>query len=105
MLSFLDENQALPYVPAAFFLHFGAPYSLGRGAVDKHLEYFRYTGMDFLKIQYEKSFPRLPNITKPEDRAKMPRYGRDFYDEQLRVVGELVQAAKKAALVIVTLYS
>jgi len=107
MLSLLDENQnqALPYVPAAFFLHFGAPYLLGRAAVDKHLEYFHATGMDFVKIQYEKSFPQLPDIVKPEDWAKMPLYGRDFYEEQLEVVAGLIAAAKKDALVIVTLYS
>jgi uroporphyrinogen decarboxylase len=105
MLSLLDEKRALPYVPAAFFLHFGAQFHMGRAAVEKHMEYFHYTGMDFVKIQYEKSFPRLPDITKPEAWSKMPLYGRDFYDEQLQVVGDLVQAAKKEALVIVTLYS
>src|SRR5215216_3932646 len=105
MLSLLDETTVSSYVPAAFFLHFGAPYLTGRAAVDKHLEYFDYTGMDFVKIQYEKSFPKLPEIAKPEDWSKMPLYGRDFYDEQLQVVEGLVQAAKKDALVIITLYS
>ncbi len=105
MLSLLDENTVLPYTPAAFFLHFGAQYHTGRAAVDRHLEYFRSTGMDFVKIQYEKSFPQRPDLVKPEDWSKMPLYGRDFYGEQLQVIAGLVQAAKKDALVIVTLYS
>jgi uroporphyrinogen decarboxylase len=105
MLSLLDETTVSSYVTAAFFLHFGPPYLTGRAAVDKHLEYFKYTGMDFVKIQYEKSFPQRPEISKPEDWSKMPLYGRDFYDEQLQVVEGLVKAAKKDALVIITLYS
>ena len=105
MLGLLDETGDASYVPAAFFLHFGAQYHTGRAAIEKHLEYFKYTGMDFVKIQYEKSFPHIAEIVKPSDWAKMPRYGRDFYEEQLQVIGGLVEAAKKDALVIVTLYS
>ncbi len=105
MLSLLDENAISSYTPAAFFLHFGADYHTGRAAVEKHLEYFRYTDMDFVKIQYEKSFPQRPEIAQPKDWAHMPFYERNFYEEQLQVIAGLVQAAKKDALVIVTLYS
>ena len=38
-------------VPAAFFLHFDQAYHRGRAAVDKHLEFFRATGMDIVKSQ------------------------------------------------------
>jgi uroporphyrinogen decarboxylase len=105
VLSLLDPTQKPPYTPAAFFLHFDPAYHKGQAAVDKHLEYFHYTGMDFVKIQYEQKFPLLPFIQKPADWAKMPFYGPDFYEEQLRVVKGLVDAAKKDALVILTLYS
>ena len=50
-------------------------------AVDKHLEYFRYTGMDFVKIQYENKFPHRPEIVNPEDWAGMPRYDKSFYED------------------------
>ena len=43
MFSLLEEGQQTPYMPAAFFLHFAPEFHEGQAAVDKHLEYFRYT--------------------------------------------------------------
>ncbi|MEA4906833.1 MAG: uroporphyrinogen decarboxylase family protein [Anaerolineaceae bacterium] len=105
VLSLLDPGSQPEKTPAAFFLHFDPIYHRGQGAVDKHLEYFRYTDMDFVKIQYERNFPHLPEIQQPEDWAKMPFYGLDFYADQLGVVEGLVKAAKREALVLITLYS
>ena len=105
LLSLLDNDQKPAYIPAAFFLHFDPAYRRGQPAVDKHLEYFHYTGMDFVKIQFEHPFPPLPSIQQPQDWAKAPLYKEDFFEEPLRVVDGLVKAAKKEALVVMTLYS
>lgn len=105
VLNLLETRTAPEYIPAAFFLHFDPTCHIGQAAVDKHLEFFRYTGMDFVKIQYERKFPHIPEIKTPDDWAKMPEYPLDFYAEPLRVVEGLVKAAKKDALVILTLYS
>jgi uroporphyrinogen decarboxylase len=105
VLNLLTSEGHPGYVPAAFFMHFGAAYREGQAAVDRHLAYFRHTGMDFVKIQYEYAFPRLPEIRRPQDWANMPLYGDDFYAAPLKVVEGLVQAAKREALVLVTLYS
>jgi uroporphyrinogen decarboxylase len=105
VLSLLDASQDQEYTPAAFFLHFDPSCHRGQAAVDKHIEYFHYTGMDVVKIQYEHTFPHLPQIARPDDWAWMPLYDRDFYAEQLAVVEGLVEAAKHEAPVIVTLYS
>ena len=105
ILSLSNANAALPYIPAAFFLHFPAEYHAGQAAVEKHLEYFRATDMDFIKIQYERTFPPIPAIRTPEDWAQMPYYGRDFFAGQLDAVEGLVKAAGKEAVVIQTLYS
>jgi uroporphyrinogen decarboxylase len=49
----LTAGQPQPgYTPAAFFMHFDPTYHQGQAAIDKHLEFFRYTGMDFVKIQH-----------------------------------------------------
>lgn len=93
------------YVPAAFFLHFDPEFHYGLKAVEKHLQYFRHTGMDFVKIQYEKTFPVERDIRRPGDWQKLPRHGEDFYAEPLSVVEGLVKAAKDEALILVTLYS
>ncbi len=105
VLSILDTAKPQETIPAGFFIHFGEDYHRGPEAVDKHLEFFRYTGMDFVKIQYESEFPPIPDIQKPEDWAKMPLYRKDFYQDPLDVAAGLIKAAKKEALVIMTLYS
>ena len=105
ILGLADAKQALPYVPAAFFLHFPPAFHAGQAAVDQHLEYYRHTGMDFVKIQYERTFPTLPQIQTPDDWSRMPFYGRDFFEGQLAAVKGLVQAVGREAVVVMTLYS
>jgi hypothetical protein len=70
VLNLLDEGASTSYIPAGFFIHFDERYHRGQSAIDKHLEYFRYTGMDFVKIQYENRFPDRSEITKPADWAQ-----------------------------------
>lgn len=106
LLNMLDPNAQPETIPAAFFLHFDPAYHLGQAAVDKHLEYFHYTEMDFVKIQLELPFPAQPQIQKPEDwKTKLPFFGIDRYEPMLKVVEGLVKAAKKEALIVLTLYS
>jgi uroporphyrinogen decarboxylase len=105
VLALLDTRVRQPYIPAAFFIHFDPAYHFGPPAVQKHLEYVRATGMDFVKIQYERAFPPIPDIRRPADWAKMPSYPVAFYEPMLAAVDGLVKAAKKDALVLMTLYS
>jgi uroporphyrinogen decarboxylase len=105
VLSVIDTGNNPNYIPAAFFLHFDPQYHRGQAAVERHLEYFHYTNMDFVKIQYEHGYPRNPAIQHPRDWANVPFYNLDFYEEPLRVVEGLVNAARHEALVVLTLYS
>ena len=65
VLSLLDSDSSSPTIPAGFFIHFDPKFHRGQAAIQKHLEYFRFTGMDFVKIQYENRFPVLSEITRP----------------------------------------
>lgn len=105
MSSWLEGHGPAGYAPAAFFLHFDPAFHRGQPAVDKHLEYFRQTDMDFVKIQFELPFPVRAEIVRPADWRKMPLYREDFYAPQLDVVKGLVKAAKKDALIVMTVYS
>jgi uroporphyrinogen decarboxylase len=105
LFSVIDPKAKPIAVPAAFFLHFDPAYHLGQSAVDKHLEYFRYTDMDLVKIQFELPFPRQAKIQKPVDWATLPFFGLDHYEPMLKVVEGLVSAARREAPVILTLYS
>jgi uroporphyrinogen decarboxylase len=93
------------YVPAAFFLHFDPAFHRGQAAIDQHLAFFRATGMDFVKIQYEQTLPPAAPIRTPADWAHAPRYDQAFYQDSIQVVAGLAKAAKPEALVIMTLYS
>jgi len=105
VLSLLDKGVSTPYIPAGFFIHFDESHHRGQAAIDKHLGYFRYTDMDFVKIQYENRFPDRPEITKPADWARMPCYGFGFYEDQINIAKGLIEAVGKEALVVMTLYS
>jgi uroporphyrinogen decarboxylase len=105
VLDVLDVNSPQTYIPAGFFLHFGPQFQRGQAAVEKHLEFFNFTGMDFVKIQYEHVFPKIVDLVRPDDWNKLPEFGEEFFQEPLEVVRGLVKAAGQEALVIVTLYS
>lgn len=105
LLSLLEPASRPEYVPAAFFLHFDPDHHYGQPAVDRHLEFFHATGMSFVKVQYEYHLPPAPYVHKPEDWARVPYCGAEFYEEPLRVVEGLVKAAKSEAVVVMTLYS
>lgn len=104
VLSVLD-NAKQDYIPAGFFIHFDKHHHRGQAAIAKHLEYYRYTDMDFVKIQFETVFPVSANIKRPGDWVNIPFYKEDFYEDQLAIVKGLVKEAKSEALVLVTLYS
>jgi len=103
----LASDGRLPddYLPAAFFLHFPEDCHTGRAAVEKHVEYFRATGNDIAKIQYEHKYPLLDSIRRSHDWTNMPCYGEEFYADQLDVVEGVVRELGQEAVVIVTLYS
>jgi uroporphyrinogen decarboxylase len=105
MLSLIQGAASPAYIPAAFFLHFDNAYHQGGAAIEKHLEFFRATGMDFVKIQYEQPFPASAPLRKPEDWAHAPRCSEEFFEAPIRVVEGLVKTARSEALVIMTLYS
>jgi uroporphyrinogen decarboxylase len=105
LLNLINGEPARDYVPAAFFLHFDPAHHRGQAAIDKHLEFFRHTGMDFVKIQYEQALSSSPRIRKPEDWYLAPLVPEGFFRPTVQVVEGLVKAAGAEALVIVTLYS
>jgi uroporphyrinogen decarboxylase len=101
---YLSGDAADGYVPAGFFLHFGEDYKCGQAAIQRHKEFFEFTGMDFVKIQFELPFPRR-EIESCSDYLRLPSLPLEYYRPQLDVVKGLVAALKSEALVILTLYS
>jgi len=104
ILNMLNDT-APSYIPAAFFMHFRPNHLEGQPAIDRHLEYFKATNMDMLKIQFEQILPPTITLTKPEDWANIPPCPADFFEPTLHIVRELIEAAKDEAPIIMTLYS
>ncbi|MDR1384725.1 MAG: hypothetical protein LBJ67_12905 [Planctomycetaceae bacterium] len=101
LLSVLDQSKPNKYVPAAFFMHF--PEKFGEAAAKRHIDYFRATNMDIVKVQYEIFLPYL-NFQKPEDWEKTPVYDTDFFEPVLSVIEYLAKELKREALIIPTVY-
>ena len=104
VLSALDMSKANKYIPAAFFMHFGRQYNFGQEAVNRHLEYFRATDMDFVKIQYELGMPRI-ELQSPSDWDNIPVYKKDFFEPVLSIIAGIAKEIKSEALIIPTVYS
>ena len=108
ILNLIAGKAPAGYTPAAFFLHFGPEYHAGQAAIDRHLEFFQHTGMDFVKIQYEQGMSRAP-VTSPADWARAPRLTASDFAPTVAVVRGLVEAAgadaDREAVVVLTLYS
>ncbi|HSG43811.1 MAG TPA: uroporphyrinogen decarboxylase family protein [Anaerolineales bacterium] len=105
ILNLISGTEEPQYIPAAFFMHFRPDHIEGQPAIDRHLEFFKATGMDLFKIQYEQVLPPTITISKPEDWANVPPCPVDFFEPTLHIVRELVKAVKSEALIIMTLYS
>jgi len=105
LLAWLDGETDPSYTPAAFFLHFPPEYKNGEAAANKHMEFFRQTDMDFVKIQFEQTYQRQQFLQKPADWQKLSLQKIDFYEPLMVTVRELVKTAKPDALVLMTLYS
>jgi uroporphyrinogen decarboxylase len=105
ILRLIQDGTVPETVPAVFFMHFDPAHQRGRGAIEKHLEFFHATGMDFVKIQYENPQPAAAPMLAPQDWARSPLYPAEFFEAPVEVARGLVEAARGEALVIMTLYS
>jgi uroporphyrinogen decarboxylase len=103
MQEVLNMEAKPGYVPAAFFMHFGVK---GDAAVKAHLDHFRGTGMDFVKIQLDEQTLTAPvPIKTPEDWSKFPVLAEKWWEPSLYLLKSLIREAKSEALIIQTLFS
>ena len=58
------NNKPVDKVPAGFWFHFPEDMDIGQGCVDAHLEYYRSSDTDFMKIMCDGYFD-YPNEIIP----------------------------------------
>lgn len=66
------NGKEVDHVPAGFWFHFGGDEAMGDACVQAHLNYYRETDLDFVKIMCDGYFPfPLPEISSPGDWGKV----------------------------------
>lgn len=99
-------GEEVDRVPAGFWFHFPADSAHGRASVEAHLDYYRASGVDFVKIMNEHPYESRVRIEEPADWARVEPapLSAPFYQEQLAEVRAIVEALDGEALAIVTLF-
>jgi uroporphyrinogen decarboxylase len=70
MLRLIDGEQPDGYTPPPSSSTLAPEYHEGQAAIDRHLQFFRHTGMDFVKIQYEQGMAEFAINSPPTGRMR-----------------------------------
>ena len=96
-------------IPAGFWTHFPAAASTGRAMADAHLDFYRRSGVDFIKVMNDNPYRLvgLDRIDRPSDWLRLrpePRgsQGRLAYLDGVKAI---LDAVGHEALVIVTVFN
>lgn len=94
------RREDVDRVPACFSLHFPRSQAFGDAAVRAHLDFYRETDVDILKIMNENLVPLIGEMNSPADWKKVPAYNRRsrFMEDQLDLVKRLRDAEPDAYL-------
>ncbi|MDD3213170.1 MAG: uroporphyrinogen decarboxylase family protein [Eubacteriales bacterium] len=87
--------KPVDHVPACFTLHFPSEVARGDAAVKAHLDFYRQTDCDALKIMNENMVPPIGELNGPADWNKVPSYTRHspFMQAQLELIGRILEGA------------
>lgn len=98
------RREAVDVVPTCFSLHFNE--KTGSEAVKAHLDFFKETDTDIIKMMNENLVPDVGEIRKPEDWNKIPTYSMKdaFMQSQMDMVKRILEKADPDAFSIGTLH-
>lgn len=100
------EGRNPDVTPSSFSLHFSKEKVFELGPLQTHLEFFRDTDVDILKVMNENQFPPVPNIAHPDDWKKVPTYSRKapFIQAQADLIKEVRDAVHEDAMLLCTIH-
>lgn len=102
------SGAAVDRVPAGFWFHFPPQQATGDASVRAHLDYYRASGVDYLKVMNEHPYDAGVTISNPADWRKLrpaPLATSRFYREQLDELKAIVDAIGGECLVISTVFN
>ena len=93
-------------VPASFWYHFTRDKATGQASVNAHLDYYRASGIDFLKVMNEHPYQADISIKPPSDwrHVRPAPLSSPFYQDQLTEIKQIVDAVGGECLVISTIF-
>lgn len=94
-------------VPAGFWFHFTPDKAHGEASVKAHLDYFRESDVDFLKVMNEHPYRSDTNIQAPADwrHVRPAPLSAPFFQEQLDEIKRIADALGDECLIITTLFN
>ena len=100
------QGKEVDFVPVGFSLHFAEDKAAGEAGVKSHLDFFRATDTDIIKIMNENLVPDVGEIRVPEDWHKIPAYSLkdDFMKRQIEMVEKILDKADSDAFALGTLH-
>lgn len=107
MLTVLSGKQA-DRVPASFWHHFGPEQSEGEACVQAHLDYYKSTGIDFIKIMSDGlGYPLDVTINCAADWRKVKPLPKDhpFFTESVKRCKEINRALKDETVTFYNVFS
>lgn len=86
------NHQPVDHVPACFSLHFPKEIAFGEAAIKAHIDFYRQTDCDVLKIMNENLVPEIGEMNSPDDWKKIPAYNRHspFIVKQLDMIKRIL---------------
>jgi uroporphyrinogen decarboxylase len=99
-------GEKVDRVPASFWYHFPAEKAHGQASVNAHLQYYRESDVDFLKVMNEHPYQANVSIKTPADwrRVRPASLNSAFYQEQLDEIKAIVDEVGDECYVITTLF-
>lgn len=100
------EGREVDYVPTGFSLHFPRERAFHQEGVQSHLEFFKKTDTDILKIMNENLVPDVGEIRVPADWKKIPVYSLkdSFMRDQLELVKQITAGCEEDAFKLGTIH-
>jgi uroporphyrinogen decarboxylase len=102
------NGQEADRVPVSFWFHFPPKGTVqGKASVRAHLDYYRKSGIDFLKIMNEHPFQVETKITNPTDwrKIKPAPLESDFYQAQLDEIKMITDELGGECLTATTIFN
>lgn len=93
-------KKQVDHVPAGFSIHFPKEMAFGDAAVKAHLDFYRQTDVDIIKVMNENLVPLIGEMNCAKDWEKLPAYNRNskFIQDELELIKRLRDAEPDAYL-------